>query len=148
MKTTKTGKMATTTKLDKRTKEYKEWKKNFDAKSKGLGDDIEKITKATGIKKAVEWLANGNDCGCDKRRDKLNDLFPRTQINCLQENEYIYLQEIFTTNRNKITPEQQTELIKINNRVFNDKANPTSCGPCFKNNVYNKLKKLYDQYNE
>ena len=44
---------------DKRTKAYKEWKKNFDAKnqnkSKGLGDDIEKITEATGIKKVVKW---------------------------------------------------------------------------------------------
>lgn len=151
MKTTKTGKMATlnaSEPKDKRTKEYKAWKKKFDAKSKGLGDDIQKITEATGIKAAVKWLANGRDCGCDARRDKLNDLFPRTKINCLEENEFIYLTEIFTSNRNKITAEQQTELIKINNRVFNENANPTSCGPCFKNNVYDKLKKLYDQYNE
>ena len=35
---------------DKRTKAYKEWK----AQSEGLGDVIEKITEATGIKKVVE----------------------------------------------------------------------------------------------
>lgn len=43
--------------------------------SKGLGDTIEKITKATGIKKAVEAVA-GKDCGCNKRRDTLNRAFP------------------------------------------------------------------------
>ena len=43
--------------LDKRTKEYKEWKANFDASSVGLGDSIEKVTEATGIKKAVKFIA-------------------------------------------------------------------------------------------
>ena len=52
---------------DKRTKAYKEWKQNFDKASDGLGDTIEKITKATGIKKVVEWAA-GEDCGCDERK--------------------------------------------------------------------------------
>ena len=43
-------------------------------KSKGLGDSIEKFTKATGIKKVVETL--NSDCGCGKRKDKLNKMFP------------------------------------------------------------------------
>jgi hypothetical protein len=43
-------------------------------KSKGLGDTIEKITKATGIKKVVEKLPG--DCGCKKRKDALNKAFP------------------------------------------------------------------------
>ena len=43
-------------------------------KSKGLGDTIEKITKATGIKKVVNKVA-GEDCGCNKRREKLNKIF-------------------------------------------------------------------------
>ena len=44
-------------------------------KSKGLGDSIEKITKATGIKKVVETVAKaaGKDCGCGKRKEALND---------------------------------------------------------------------------
>ena len=47
-------------------------------KSKGLGDTIAKITKATGIKKVVKKVseATGKDCGCDKRQDTLNRLFP------------------------------------------------------------------------
>ena len=47
-------------------------------KSKGLGDTIEKITKATGIKKVVDTVskATGKDCGCEERKDTLNRLFP------------------------------------------------------------------------
>ena len=47
-------------------------------KSKGLGDTIEKITTATGIKKVVDTVAKatGKDCGCNKRRDALNRAFP------------------------------------------------------------------------
>ena len=47
-------------------------------KSKGLGDTIYKITKATGIKKVVDKVskATGKDCGCGQRRDTLNRVFP------------------------------------------------------------------------
>lgn len=45
------------------------------SKSRGLGDSVEKLTRATGIKKLVEKYGP-TDCGCDKRQDKLNKLFP------------------------------------------------------------------------
>lgn len=47
-------------------------------KSKGLGDTVEKITTVTGVKKVVETVAKaaGKDCGCAKRRDALNRMFP------------------------------------------------------------------------
>lgn len=50
-------------------------------KSKGLGDSLEKFTKATGIKKVVEKVseATGKDCGCGKRKDTLNRIFPYKQ---------------------------------------------------------------------
>jgi hypothetical protein len=43
-------------------------------RSRGLGDSIEKVTKATGIKHLVGATAKavGKDCGCDRRRDTLN----------------------------------------------------------------------------
>ena len=52
-------------------------KKN-NMKSKGLGDTVEKITTATGIKRVVETVskATGKDCGCGKRKDALNRIFP------------------------------------------------------------------------
>ena len=43
-------------------------------KSKGVGDTIEKFTEATGIKKLASSIPGG--CGCQSRKDKLNNLFP------------------------------------------------------------------------
>ena len=48
-------------------------------KRRGLGDTVEKIMKATGIKKVVDVTTKAvgvKDCGCDKRRDSLNRIFP------------------------------------------------------------------------
>ncbi len=47
-------------------------------KSRGLGDKIAKITKATGIKSAVDTIskATGVPCGCNKRKNVLNKMFP------------------------------------------------------------------------
>jgi hypothetical protein len=47
-------------------------------KSRGLGDSIEKFTKATGIKSVVDKIskATGKSCGCNERRDTLNRRFP------------------------------------------------------------------------
>src|SRR5210317_2009078 len=84
--------------LDKRTKEYKtyaEWKANREAASEGLGDSIEKITEATGIKAAVKFLA-GEDCGCDERKEKLNEMFGYRNPECLLEEEHDYLKELFS----------------------------------------------------
>ena len=47
-------------------------------KSKGLGDTVAKITKATGIKKVVDTVSKvtKKPCNCSKRQDTLNRLFP------------------------------------------------------------------------
>ena len=72
---------------DKRTKAYKEWKKKFNKENTiGLGDLVEKVTEATGIKKAVKFIA-GEDCGCDERKEKMNSIpiLKRRNVNCLTE---------------------------------------------------------------
>lgn len=114
--------------------------------SRGFGDTVEKFTTATGIKKVVKWLANGNDCGCDARRDHLNKMFPYNKPECLMEDEYAFLQKYFTENNSQVTIESQHRMIEIYNRVFHDKAEPTGCSSCFRNNVHNKLLKVYNQY--
>lgn len=133
---------------DKRTKAYKEWKKNFDAeqetKSKGLGDDIEKITKATGIKKAVEW-AFGQDCGCDGRKEKLNRIFRHNKLECLNEGEYDYLTSFFAKNKTVVSHKDAVELYKIYNRIFNKNNKPSSCSSCIRT-VVMKLQKIVDAY--
>lgn len=44
-------------------------------KQKGLGDTVAAITKATGIEAIVKSLF-GENCGCDARQEKLNELVP------------------------------------------------------------------------
>jgi len=49
------------------------------SKSKGLGDDIKKITSATKLDIIAESIAKvlgKPNCGCSERQDKLNKLFP------------------------------------------------------------------------
>ena len=47
-------------------------------RSTGLGDDIEKFTKATGIKKMVDTMSKGLNipCGCAARKETLNKILP------------------------------------------------------------------------
>ena len=47
-------------------------------KSRGLGDSIEKFTKASGIKSIVDKVSQGlnNPCGCQSRRESLNKILP------------------------------------------------------------------------
>ncbi len=46
--------------------------------SKGLGDSVEKFTKATGIKTIVDNVSQSLNipCGCQQRKNKLNEIFP------------------------------------------------------------------------
>ena len=47
--------------------------------SRGVGDTIAKITSATKLDKLAEKIAEvagKEDCGCNKRREKLNQMFP------------------------------------------------------------------------
>lgn len=135
--------------LDKRTKEYKEWVVSREeataSESTGLGDTIEKITTATGIKAAVKFLA-GEDCGCSERKTTLNKVFPYKKIECLAEEEYNYLVEHMSKPTNVVSQTVQLKMLKIYNRVFNENKQPTSCGSCFRS-TYNALKQLIDEYN-
>jgi len=126
---------------DKRTKEYKEWKAKFDNKSKGLGDDIAKFTKATGIDKVVKAIAP--DCGCDKRQELLNKKVQYKIVNCLNQEDYEYLDNIFKLAK-KVTPKQQHRMKNIYEKTFNRKV-VSSCLTCsFIKSIYNPLKKLYE----
>ena len=129
---------------DKRTKEYKEWKKNHAKSSEGLGDTIEKVTKATGIKKLVEWVA-GEDCGCDERKEVMNRLFKYNKPLCLEEDEYNYLKDFFNTHRGVISSPTQGDLLKIYNRIFQTNKQKTGCSSCVKTMV-GELQKVFKTY--
>ena len=130
--------------LDKRSKEYKQWKANYEKQSKGLGDTVEKITEATGIKKLVKFVA-GEDCGCEERKEKLNDLFRYNKPECLTEEEFNYLNTFFTYRKNSIKPSEQKELLKIYNRVLRTNKQPSTCQQCWVDTI-NQLRRVYETY--
>ena len=131
--------------LDKRTKEYREWKKKRQEASEGLGDSVQKVTKATGIEKAVKFIA-GEDCGCEGRKKALNKLFRYNNPLCFREDEYLYLTEFFSTRRSAISMTEQQRLVEIYNRVFRAKQKLTKCSSCIATVVRN-LKQYYERYN-
>lgn len=130
--------------------DYNTFKANFEyhkaRSSKGFGDTVEKITKATGIKKVVDTVADAldTDCGCDKRKKKLNELFPYLMPELLTEDEFNFLDLTFKNETNQI--KDPDRILEIYNRVFKDKKKMTNCSPCFVNQVYNKLKAIYNEY--
>jgi hypothetical protein len=120
-----------------------------DNQPKGLGDIIENITKATGIKKLVEWAFGGIDCGCDARKEKLNKLFPRKRKpECLLEDEYNYLKYIKLENfpaHHNLNSEMQRRILKISNRIFSKRQEFTTCSSCVKTLV-NQMKTVLKAY--
>ena len=114
------------------------------AQSEGLGDTVEKVLEVTGIAKVAKWLL-GEDCGCDERKSKLNELFPYRKALCLEENEFSYLNEWFNKNTDRVTPIEQVELFRIHSRVFQVRNELTSCPSCVLERI-NDLRKVYNQY--
>jgi len=114
-------------------------------KSRGLGDDIEKyITKPLGIKKVVDTVADAldADCGCEKRKEKLNQWFPKKGTLTKDEHEFL---EYFFDNYNgtKLKDARERDVLySIYNRVNKAKEQPTSCSPCLKRIVENLRTKL------
>ena len=117
-------------------------------KAKGLGDTIEAITEATGIKKAVEVFSKvtGVDCKCDERKEKLNKLFSYNRnINCLTETDYNALTDLIAPSKNSLTIEEQQTISEIYYNVFNYRLQLSSCGSCWAGKVQ-ELRKVYNEY--
>lgn len=116
--------------------------------SKGLGDTIEKITEATGIKAVVEVFAKatGIDCGCEERKTKLNNLIPyRRKVNCLNESDYNQLTEFLKPTKGSLTPNEQWTISAIYERVFEIKIQHSSCASCWRETL-SELRKVYNEY--
>ena len=139
----KTSQTETTTKSKKRGRP-----KGSKNKSKGLGDSIEKITEATGIKAVVKAIA-GDDCGCDERRDKLNKIFPYSrQPECLNQEEIDYLSG-GVLSKKTLTHDQRVRIAEIHSRVFNHKFDvPCTCSPKIWMQWIRELKELLDATKE
>ena len=109
-------------------------------KSKGIGDDIEKVLKATGIDKVAKKIL-GEDCGCDERKKKLNQMFPYARP--FTEDELsIYESVLPRLKGGTITREDQATLVRLYNKVFNANIKPSSCSSCVQQTLA-KLAKVY-----
>ena len=113
------------------------------SKSKGLGDSIERITKATGIKKVVDKISEvtGIDCKCSERKEALNKMFPYARPFTSDEMS-IYESVLPRLKNNTISGKDQATLIRLYNKVFNSNKRPTSCSSCVQQTLA-KLAKVY-----
>lgn len=115
------------------------------AKSKGLGDTIEKVIKTTGLDKFVD----GKDCGCDKRKEKLNELFPyRYKARCLTEDEYNQYKAFKEVRKITLSKEQVDYVCELYASVFNRQVwyPCVSCSPKPLISMIDKLDTLFDTY--
>ena len=131
----------------KTTKGYRalkqELKESEENQSLGLGDIVESITKATGIKKVVEVVSEALDidCGCEERKQSLNEItlkslrniFRKPIINELSLEDYTWLCGFFENGFPKsITANEQRTLHAIYKNVFRITKAGTNCSPCLK----------------
>ena len=121
-------------------------KKLQEIKSTGLGDTVEKVFRKTGIDKLAKAVL-GEDCGCDKRQEILNDLFPYGKYNAPTDEELGIIKWLFERSRNTISGSMVKEIYSVYNRIFNDKLQPTNCSSCFKP-VKQKLLKIHNEFNK
>ena len=117
--------------------------------NKGLGTKIADVTKALGLDVVAETIADAlgaDDCGCAKRAEDLNKLFPNRALNDLSNEDFDYLTEFFKAKKSSVSSKEQRELVGIFNRVFNAKRKVSNCSPCVAN-LTRDLKKIYGAAN-
>ena len=112
-------------------------------KSKGLGDTIERITKATGIKAVVDNVSEitGIDCKFQERKEALNKLYPYTRQ--MTEDEITIYEEVMSRTKGTLTGDDQAILVRVYNKLFNANKKTSSCGSCVQGTLQ-KLKTVYE----
>jgi len=119
-------------------------------KPKGLGDTIEQITTATGIKAVVEKVSEltGIDCGCEERREKINALWSYRQPKCLSEDSIEWLNSFLKNKPEQLTIILQNKLKSIYKEVFDIDFASTNCASCWRDMI-REIERVYQvQTNE
>ena len=114
-------------------------------KPKGLGDTVEQITTATGIKAVVDAVskATGIPCGCDGRKEVLNKLWSYRKPNCLEQEDIEFLLPYFQFKKETLTPKEQWRIKDIYKAVFNEVIQDSNCASCWRDTL-NDLRKVYE----
>jgi hypothetical protein len=108
-------------------------------KSKGLGDTIDKVTTATGVKALVKAIAP--DCGCEERREKLNQLFPYDR-EMTPEDMKLFEPFLDWRTRLEMRASDVRLIFDIYQRVTGRRQESTRCPSCIKN-ALQKLDEIY-----
>jgi hypothetical protein len=114
-------------------------------KPKGLGDTVEQITTATGIKAVVDAVSNatGINCGCDARKEFLNKIWSYRKPNCLNDEDIEFLLPYFQFKKETLTPKEQWRIKDIYKAVFNEVIQDSNCASCWRDTL-NDLRKVYE----
>lgn len=115
--------------------------------SEGLGDKVEKIAKATGVKAFVEFMNGGEPCsGCEKRKEALNKLRFRRRPQPLTDKDVAFIERI--KDKNSLRASEIIELYQTHARLWNYKYQvPGNCASCVKTK-YDDLIDLYKAYDK
>jgi len=119
------------------------------AKAEGLGDTVETILETTGVKKLVQIFVDGKDCGCEERKQKLNELFPyRFKARCLTEEEYNKWKSFKEVRTLLMSKEDVDYVCELYASVFNRQIwyPCAGCSPKPLINMISKLDKVFDSY--
>ena len=114
-------------------------------KPKGLGDTIEQITTATGIKAVVDKISEvtGINCGCEERKELLNKIWTYRKPNCLSNESVEWLSTFLPNKPNQLTIKQQEKLKVIYKETFNIDFQSTSCGSCWRDMI-REIERVYE----
>lgn len=118
----------------------------------GLGDVVERITEATGIKAAVEIFseATGIDCGCEDRKKLLNKLFPISRApKCMTADQFESWKKYRESRSEIIGKDQQKLIATLHADLFNHAYHePCTCSPKRWIQMVKDLDRLFDTYGQ
>lgn len=88
----------------------------------------------------------GDDCGCDKRKDRLNKMFPYRDIEPMTEEQYTFFKDVLQPayrGHQTLKGEDSDFFYQMYNDIFGKKQKKTKCTSCNKN-MYIELLKVYE----
>ena len=114
-------------------------------KPQGLGDVVENVTEATGIKALVKAVA-GDDCGCDERKRILNELFPMNRDVRMNERQKVIWESVIEgalAASSRIDRNTMTAFRQLHEELGLGKLRIGGCSRCARREL-NRMRKIYE----
>ena len=124
-------------------------KKRVRIQKKGLGDITEDVIKKTGVKKLFDVFLDGKDCGCEDRKEKLNNIGGTYLTSrCMTENEYNTWKEFNNNIKEQVNSKDIDYITTLYASLFSLKKTDVcrSCKPTKLKGMINMINKVSDIY--